>query len=336
MWRVKVPGSVMLFGEHAVLYGRAAIVTAIDRYLTLSLKLNKKPRGGEAQQDIKIQLVSEDLLDWTGSLAQLDSIPDAFNYLKAALKLYAKRLALKPGFSGFKLTIKGHKNFSSKVGLGSSAAVTVGVVALLERLTSGTYSRFKIYKIALKAVHQVTKLASGADVAASTYGGTLLYQPKSLIRNQTQRSKPLISKIKLTKALPLKLFYVGYKTVTSEVILKVQQFFKDKPQLFKSLTYAMELVTRQAKVALQQGDWLKLGQLMLVHQGLQYSLSTSDKHLEALISYLNASSSVFGAKISGSGLGDCVWALSKAPITLPLDLGIEVPVSVSARGINYF
>lgn len=34
-WTSRAPGSLMLFGEHAVLHGQAAIACAIDHWLTI-------------------------------------------------------------------------------------------------------------------------------------------------------------------------------------------------------------------------------------------------------------------------------------------------------------
>lgn len=315
----------MLFGEHAVLYGQPAIVTAVDRYLTLTLE-RQVPNLAP-----KIHIVSEDLLDWQGTLAQLDTIPASFKYLKAALELYHVQGVLKPGF---RLTIRGHRTFPSDVGLGSSAAVTAGVVALLERWVTGEFSRAKTYLQALKVVRKVATFASGADVAASIYGTTLFYHHSTLANKA--RVRPIIKPLQLAKPVPVQLFYVGYKTVSADVIRKVQKRFHDMPSVLTRLTNAMGEVTRCARHALQQGNLVQLGQLMRVHQGLQYSLGTSDAHLDAVLSWLNAQREVYGAKISGAGLGDCVVALCNSATTLPpTKLATLVPVAVNAHGLRW-
>jgi len=40
LFKVSVPGSLMLFGEHAVLYGKTAIVAAIDARLHIEIAFN--------------------------------------------------------------------------------------------------------------------------------------------------------------------------------------------------------------------------------------------------------------------------------------------------------
>ena len=42
--KIRVPGSVMLFGEHAVLAGYPAIVTAIEQYVTIHVTLREDDR----------------------------------------------------------------------------------------------------------------------------------------------------------------------------------------------------------------------------------------------------------------------------------------------------
>ncbi len=316
LYQVKVPGSIMLFGEHAVLYGEAAIVAAVNRYLIISLN----PRS-----DQMVRVVSSGFADWQGDLSEIDKMSEKLNYLREALRSYRDVLS-----SGLDLIIDA-VGFSSRVGLGSSAAVTVGVVALLERLSSGSVpDSYQVYQKALAIVHRISPMASGADVAASVYGGVNLYSLGHISKQQCR-----IERLVLKTELPIFLCYVGYKVVTALVIKHVQDFFANKPQLLLAITNTIGILVLQAKQAMLRGDWKLLGELMLVHHGLQVSMATCDAQLSKIVYQLCQCSGVYGAKISGSGLGDCVWGLGELSDNDKLLSGTLIDVEVSDEGLVF-
>ena len=321
----------MLFGEHAVLYGEPAIVAAVNRYLTISLK----PR-----LDRQIIINSPDFISWQGTLDQLACIPEQLNYVREAL------LAYKPFLTdGMEITIDA-TNFSSRVGLGSSAAITVGLVTLLMWLTNADSwkhdqnNNVRVYKQALKIVHRISQEASGADVAASVFGGVNFYRP--VHRNNEDHitntdgitSKLLIETLETALDLPIFLCYVGYKVITALVIKHVRTFFANKPSLLKAITKAIGLVVTQAKEALLVKNWHLLGELMLVHQGLQTSLATCDAKLDKIVYQLLEQDGVYGAKISGSGLGDCVLGLGHVTDSVNL-AGELIKIAISRDGLHF-
>ena len=62
----------------------------------------------------------------------------------------------------------------------------------------------------------------------------------------------------------------------------------------------------------RQKDWQKLGEVFNIQQGLMEALNVSNAQLQTLINDLRSDKSILGAKISGSGLGDCVVGLGRA------------------------
>lgn len=140
------PGKLILTGEYAVLDGAPAIVVAVDRRAIA--QRNAAPRGS-----------SPFLLAVADEIAARRGAADPA--ARAALEISVDSTAFY------------HR--ITKLGLGSSAAVTVAATAL----ALGTTDRPEVLAIAL-AAHARAQGArgargSGADIAASVHGGTIVF-----------------------------------------------------------------------------------------------------------------------------------------------------------------
>lgn len=301
--KVTVPGSIMLMGEHAVLFGHKALACAVDKYIHIELE-------SIATREV---LIDSTLAQYRSSLSDL-AADDRLSFVLAAVAMYADCLP-----SGIKITIR--SEFSHTVGLGSSAAVTAGVVAALASFVKDKTDRDSLFDRSLAVVHQVQGgRGSGTDLVASIYGSIVSY-----------RIEP--REIKALPALPnISLYYAGYKTKTPDVLKHVEGLASHYPELYHQIYQLMGSVADNAEQAIAQQDWQKLGQLMNNYQGLMDALGVADKAICDIVYTLRQSKHITGAKISGSGLGDCVIALGSDP-----DLSItyeQIPVSVSVQGVS--
>lgn len=286
-YQAKAPGSLMLFGEHAVLHGSKAIVCAINKAIYATLT----PRADT------IIACDSDLLGAYECEVDAIEMPEKWRFVENAIKFYATKLN-----SGFDLVIK--SDFNDKVGFGSSAAVTVAVVSVLEEwLNNKLPEPLELFKQAKAIMLKTQGVGSGADIAASSFKATIVYQ-----------MEPLQIEVVTEKLPPLTVVYSGYKTPTVEVIKKVTALRQNHEQLFYGIFNIMNLCVEKAITALKQQDWCELGELMNIHQGLQDAIGTNDATLAEIIYNLRQHPDIYGAKISGSGLGDCVVALGKLPI----------------------
>ncbi|HPR83745.1 MAG TPA: galactokinase family protein, partial [Pontiellaceae bacterium] len=216
--KASAPGSLMLLGEHAVLHGRRALVCAINQRITVSL----------SQCAEKTLRIFSDLGTYEAPLGALTDHPD-FRFVLDAVKQY-------PLTQGVELKIE--SEFSSDIGFGSSAAVTVATHAVLmnnpprpslcsghpshggdllksppsEGCPQGGAGSFdsiflnELFKRALATIHRVQGRGSGSDVAASVFGGVVAY-----------RAEPL-EIVPLRQSFPLTAVYSGAKMKTADVI----------------------------------------------------------------------------------------------------------------------
>jgi len=279
MIKVSAPGNIVLMGEHAVLQGKPAIGCAVNTRITVTAI----PR-----QDNAIN-VSSSLGDYEGSLSHLPP-SNTHKFVVAILKTWHKQLPF-----GLDITI--NAEFSHTIGLGSSAALTVALTAVIHQLLYNTINLVALNKDALAIIKKVQQHGSGLDIATSIYGGVIHY------------IEPSLQITPLTECLPIQLYYAGYKTPTTEVICAVTELEKKAPALYQDLYPLMGKCSQHAANAIKANDLEQLGFLMNFYHGLLDTLGVCDQKLSEMVYHLRNQPRIIGAKISGSGLGDCVVAL---------------------------
>jgi len=295
--RASAPGSLMLLGEHAVLHGYAALVAAVDRRIRVTGTPLAAPR---------LEIISG-----LGAYeAPLDRLPDdpRFRFvLDAVLQV--------PPRQGLQLRIE--SEFRADVGFGSSAAVTAAVYAVLTRLACGEGGaeltkdeRHWIFERSRETIRRVQGRGSGADAAASVFGGVVAC-----------RMEPLWIQ-PLSVALPLAAVYCGYKRATAEVVAEVEAQRQREPGRYCRIFEAMDADVLKAFALLIESGVEGLpafGRLLSENQRRMVAMGLSTPELDEIVQRLEAEPGVAGAKISGSGLGDCAVGLGHvaAPETWP-------------------
>jgi mevalonate kinase len=274
-FEASAPGKLMLLGEHAVLQGHRCLVAAIDKRLQVTVT----PRRDNL---VAIESALGQLLV---PLDKLEPRPP-FSFILAAL-------ALAPPPRG--CTIKVKADFDADTGFGSSAAVTVATHVALARWRGEEPD--VVLDRAIKSVRQVQGAGSGADVAAAVIGGLLEY-----------RAEPREVR-KFSGDVPLVAVYSGAKDPTVRVVQQVREAHARQPALFDGAFAMMDGSCELAKSAIAAGDLKALGEVFNFNQGLMEAIGVSTAHLAAIVERLRQDPGIYGAKISGSGLGDCVVAV---------------------------
>ncbi|MDF7826802.1 hypothetical protein P4B35_22435 [Pontiellaceae bacterium B12227] len=282
--KTSAPGSLMLLGEHAVLEGKHALVCAINRRITVELFQTLEP----------VVQIDSALGEYQAPLDDLVDHP-SFRFVLQAIRQHKGAIP-----SGFRLRIE--SEFSADIGFGSSAAVTVAThAALLQWLNNAPPEPETVFNEALKTVHTVQGRGSGSDLAASVYGGIVGYT----IEPEFQP---------LEVAVPLTAVYCGYKTPTPEVILRVEKLKATDPARYERIYDEMDAGAMRAVDALRNRDFPAFGKILNRNQELMEQMGVNTPELQEIVSALQAAPDVFGAKISGSGLGDCAVGVGYAEL----------------------
>ncbi|WP_245976854.1 phosphomevalonate kinase [Oceanobacillus arenosus] len=172
---IKVPGKLMIAGEFAVLepYHHLAVL-AVDRFVYAKIEDDHENRI--TLQDFQLEGLAFDFRNNKVKIASSDTrtrfVGDAMTIALTYLK--EQGIALHP----FHLSIKSELDDSSgvKYGLGSSAAVVTSVVtAILTKFLATKPAEELVFKLAAISHVETQGNGSGADVAASSYGGLLKY-----------------------------------------------------------------------------------------------------------------------------------------------------------------
>jgi mevalonate kinase len=316
--QVTAPGKLMLFGEHAAVYGYPCIVTAVNQCLTLTLN---------SRDDNKFSLDAPDvsLINYVKDFFQvgLGDIPKAAQIIESAISVFNDVYPLKNGIA---LTTK--CGFNPAYGLGSSSATAVITIASLAKLAQKNLVKSQIFNLSFSAVRKIQPNNSGFDVAAAIWGGTILYQinqevvPLSFLTHDTEVS--------------LIVGFTGIKADTPTLIEQVAQKRVQNPQVVGRIFAAITDIVNQVQIAIGKADYETVGKLMNFNQDYLRNLGVSSEKLEALI-YAAKNTGAYGAKLSGAGGGDCMIAIApndkvdaikqaiKSAGGEPLDISIDAP-----------
>jgi mevalonate kinase len=298
------PGSLMLGGEHAVLHGQHALAGAVDRRIKVSLS----PRN-----DDNIRIISA-----LGERLMPRTAIDAgkpFHFIGAILQKYATQLT-----TGFELQVEAQ--MAADVGLGSSAAISAATLAAIKALCQNDVDNDQLLAETVSIIRKVQGRGSGTDAAAAIFGGIVLY-----------KANPPEVITRYTNLPPITLIYAGYKTPTPDVIAFVEKLRAESPDSFTSLFNRIDACTMFADQALRESNWNALGNALNRAQLMMEMLGICDDSLREIVASLQAATEISGAKISGSGLGDCAIGIGKftPPDNWPYKI---IPISLSEQGLK--
>jgi mevalonate kinase len=315
---VSAPGKLMLFGEHAVVYGKPCIVTAVDHRMKVSI---------EATNGDSLELHAPDV-NIVGYIEKIDDLgkgeaPKGTRFVSIAVRNFFNSFGIKSG-----LKVETRSDFSSEFGFGSSSAVTVGVIKALGKVFGKELGNKKLFDMSYHTVLDVQGVGSGFDIAAAIWGGTLYFITGG---KKIETIKP--------KDMPLVVGYTGVKAETTTLVRQVAEFYKNNKKVVDRIFDSIEGIVEESRHALEIGDSQKVGELMNLNQELLGSLAVGSKELTNLIEAARENGA-FGAKLSGAGGGDCMIAFAPDIYREKVEVGIEkaggkvIRVKTNAEGVR--
>lgn len=280
MIRASAPGKMILFGEHAVVFGKPALALAIDLRITASLTpstrylVNGRP-------------------------------------MRKQYHAYISR-CLDEAWEGPPVEITTRSQIPSGSGLGSSAAVTVATVATLLS-DKGRFDAAEVARKSFMVELGVQGRASPTDTSTSCHGhGVLVSGDKSDGFLWSVESGGRTWHVH-HRDVPDMVFVVGYTGIhasTGPLVAGVKKLVDGSPDAARAVDRIGELVMDGAE-ALERGDKTRLGRLMAENHELLNSLGVGHPLLDRAVDA--CASSCYGAKLTGAGGGGSMIALTDDP-----------------------
>ena len=288
--RASAPGKVILFGEHAVVYGEPAIASAI--HLRTDVTITERVANGGHDKPDQHRVNGSPLSGHHHA------------YIKDAIESLWK---------GGALDVRTESRLPSASGLGSSAALSVATVGALLQL-KGEFSVEAVARHAYAAEVSAQKgRASPTDTTTVTHGGIILVD-KQRGENflwDIQRGERHWWLHKLDAApLTLVVGHTGVRGRTSDEVAKVARFVK-RTSFARDVIRDIGKLTRSAIPVLAAQDKKLLGSKMDEAHKLLSILGVSHPRLDELCDA--ARRHAYGAKLTGSGGGGSMIALTDEP-----------------------
>ncbi|GFO07653.1 mevalonate kinase [Plakobranchus ocellatus] len=354
---ISAPGKVILHGEHAVVYGKAAIAGSLDLRFHLNLKKTRDVSIALALPDIgisqrvELSALQSQFYSMFQSESQREPVPasdDVIAALKnflhldkdshdtkqlavvAFLYIYCSIFMVKRELPSICVEMK--SEIPVGAGLGSSAAFSVALSAALLQLAgvvtseqiSDSLAAWSatdldiINKWAFIGEKVIHGQPSGIDNSISTYGGALRFQ---------NGEKTRLDRI---PTLSLMLVNTQVPRSTKKLISDFRHKYNTYKEIFEPVLSSVEAITEKAQLSLQlfketsdTSHHDTLGDLMDMNHQFLNLMGVGHSSLDQIVA--TACDHGFHGKLTGAGGGGC------AIILLPSDADAVVLEKMKAK-----
>jgi mevalonate kinase len=278
------PGKIILFGEHAVVYGRPAIAVPVKEIQARAM-IKAEPR----QPPGVIRIQAPDInLD-----SDIDELPDDHPLASAViLTLQALEVKRSPAF-----TLRISSTIPIASGLGSGAAVSVALI----RTLASFLGRPLPDKVVCSLVYEVERIhhgtPSGIDNTVITYN-----KPVYFVHGKPPET------FRIPKPFTLVIGDTGIPSPTATSVRDLRKAWQqDKPH-YEALFDSAGGIADSARQSIENGVLETLGPLMDVNHGVLKKMGVSSPELDTLVAAARKAGAL-GAKLSGGGRGGNMIAL---------------------------
>jgi mevalonate kinase len=279
------PGKIILFGEHAVVYGRPAIAIPVMQ-VRAKATVTFDPRSAPG----KVMLRAPDI----GIEAALSDLPEDHPLAAVIWKAAsAMNLSHIPA-----CTIQVTSNIPIAGGMGSGAAVSVAILRAFSTSLGHPLSDEQVSRLAyeVEVIHHGTP--SGIDNTVITYARPVYFEKGKTIEA-------------LNVKLPFSLVIgdSGVHSPTARVVGDVRLAWEKASEQFEALFDAIGAIADSAREAIEAGLIDHLGQLMNENHAKLQMMGVSSPELDSLVEAARSAGGR-GAKLSGAGRGGNMIALA--------------------------
>lgn len=287
------PGKIILFGEHAVVYGRPAIAAPV---LAVNCKASVFPKPLGPVGEVTIQ---SDNIGLDTDLTLLDR--------EHPIRFLLEHIQAKYGFARFPaMHIKITSTIPLAGGLGSSASVSVALIRAISGFLDLGITDQNVSELAflVEKIHHGTP--SGIDNTVITYAKPVFYKPGHLVET-----------LQVEAPIHLLIADSGHSTLTRETVAAVRKLHADLPEYYESLFDSIEEIVKRARECIEIGNLELLGLLMTKNHNFLKDMSVSSPALDQLVNTA-LDFGALGAKLSGGGRGGNIITLVSEQTSEPI------------------
>lgn len=279
-FRASAPGKFVILGEHAVVYGKPAVVLAVDLRMDISVR------------NARYNTINGERID----------------FRRQPHLRYLTRNAT----GG--LEFETHSDIPVGSGLGSSAALSAALALALAEKNGVRMSEAELVEEAYSAELYAQGIGSPMDASACVHGGGVAINlPESEGRHLWTVTRGERTWSVSDVDVPDMTFVIGntgVKAPTGPQVGKVRRYI-NRSGFASDIINDIEQTTLEGNDAISHGDVERLGRLMTRDHKLLSILGVSSRELNKLVNAALPYS--YGAKLTGSGGGGCMVALTDEP-----------------------
>ena len=270
------PGKVILFGEHAVVYGWPAVaVPVLDVQATAAVE-DALPRSG-------ITIVADDL---KRTFNLFDAPRD--DPLRVIVSATLSRLGV-----GMRVDLKITVSSTIPIarGMGSGAAVSTAIVRALAQHVGGWLTSRAVSDLVFETEKIYHGTPSGIDNTVIAFG-----KPVYFVKDKT------VDIFWVGEPFQLVIGDTGITSPTRVAVRDVRAAWEQDRERYGEIFEEIGTLVHMGREAIEAGDVEVMGQLMDANQKLLRLLGVSSPELEGLIEAARQGGA-WGAKLSGAGRG---------------------------------
>lgn len=293
MTRGTAHGKVILFGEHAVVFGVPALAVGIERGASADAEPSADSAGPSSLR----------VREWNVTVNDGDDtqpLGRALRDVLAATRKSQREAGAEPVGS---MTVEASADLPPGGGLGCSAALGVAVARALD--PTATPEAIAVRVDAWERVFHGNP--SGIDAAVASLGGCVFFQRQAQAADGNA-GEPTIERVRVPVAVHLCVGNTGQSSSTKSMVEAVARMRQRRPAIVQRTFDAIHTLVKNARLAIEASDARAIGQLLDLNQMLLSSLFVSTPEIEQMCATARAAGAV-GAKLTGAGGGGCVVAM---------------------------
>ena len=278
------PGKIIMFGEHAVVYGQPAIavpVTQVQATASISSLLSN------FQDQILIEAPDINLVKYLSDLPEHSPFPILISTFKNIMGLTS--------LPSIKINIS--STIPIAAGLGSGAATSIAIIRALSEYLGLNITNEVVSDISFQTeiIYHVTP--SGIDNTVISFRQPIYFH----------RDHPFVL-LNINEPFLLLIAHSGEKSKTGEMVERVRNRWLAENKRFEKMFCQIGKLAIEARNVIEHESYKYLGVLMNNNHKILQEIGVSTKKIDQLIQ-VALSAGAIGAKLSGSGGGGNLIAL---------------------------